>query len=362
MIPLLKPTIRTVRDGEQACYFVSSEQQVFRCRGASVPILVERVLPLVDGQRRLDQIVSELEGVLSEKAVRGVFELLTKHNVVIDLAADEPAGDGASAEHRALHAFLTRHSAEPNRMFNRLRRACVAVRGTGAVLEAAAAALSTLGVGEVRVFGELAALPERATQLGQSSPEAVDAGLAGAALAVAIGASEFDDSDEIASFARRCLTQGLPCLLVRLTHDGEAWIGPLQVPGGPCIECLQVRIRSNLKGWHELELFSKHVRQGLVLPIREPLPRPFIDQVAASTSIEVLKFITGVEATPLTRRCRILDLVTQEVSLHSVLKVPHCRTCSAGSEHAALPWNADEVELDRTLIPNGQHTPEVHFA
>jgi bacteriocin biosynthesis cyclodehydratase domain-containing protein len=351
----LDPLMNVVRDGAEACQLVISERQLFRLQGKTVPLLVDQVLPLLDGTRTVAQLRQALASQLNEKSLDELLRLLVRNRVLHDVTQVQPLSAEEQAAYCGVFRLLSRFSESPEQMLGQLRKARVAVVGTSALLQDVVDALGDCAVGDIDVFGAFGA-PAAALQAPKGSRlhtpawEELESTVARADLALGLQDGDFSAVRELKALNQACLRHGQSWLHLRLTLDAEGWLGPLHGPGGACFECLGLRIKSNLKAGRESAIAQQQTEQGLVAA-RTLEFAPFRRQLASMAAIEVLKHLTQLELTQLFSRCCLVDFLTQETSLHTVLKHPACPACGVSRDGRLYPWDKDEVLLERTLLP-----------
>lgn len=355
MRPCLKPFVRVVREGEHACYFMISERELFRCRGKTVPVLIDQVLPLLDGKNSAEEIGMALANTLPPQGIRDILQLLLNNHVAYNASIPEGMDAGDLEAYPGLLMFFGRFSPYPLAFLHALRRARVVVLGDSPLLLETATSLGACAFGAIDVLspGPVAAIEAPpGTRLRQAGLEHLPESVRGAALVIGLQDGEFHFRASLREINRMCLETGTPSLLVRLTMDAEAWIGPVQVRGNACFECFENRIQSNLKTWKENLLFEEQIAAGVHRPARMELPL-LGRQVAQIAALEAMQFVAGFDPTRLVGRCRVIDLLNQESSLHTVLRYPRCPACSQRRVERLYPWDADTIQLDRMLLPEG---------
>jgi len=351
----LDPLMTIVRDGDDACQIVTSERQLFRIRGKTVPVLIEHVLPLLDGSRRVTDLRIALDGRVKQALLDDLLRLLMHNRVVRDVTDAPPLSEAVRETWRGALQLLSRFSARPEELFGQLRKARVAVVGDSPWVQDLVDALAAWGIGELDVIGR----PPRdvrapaGTQVHTQPWPQLASTVERADLVVGLQDGDFAAIAELKAVNRACLQIGRSWLHVRLTLDAEAWLGPLHAPGGACFECLGLRINSNLKAGREAAVAQRQAEHGQMVTRRLDFG-PFRQQAAAMAAMEAVKHLTWIEISQLFSRCCLVDLVSQDTSLHTVLRHPGCPACGPAAERRLYPWDADEVMLERTLIvPRG---------
>jgi bacteriocin biosynthesis cyclodehydratase domain-containing protein len=308
---------------------------MFRVQGRSVPVLVDHLLPLVDGARSVGAIQEHLADRIAARPLAELLEALVRHGLLRDVSEAPALSDAERAEHREILALLSRFSERPEALLAGLRAARVLVVCDSPWGADVAGALRESAVGTVRWL---------------ESGEALEAEVAAATLVVGLQDGDFTGAALLAALNRACVALGRGLLHARLTLDAEGFLGPLYEPGGACLECLRLRIRNNLQAGREVGLAERRVEQGQ-LAVERLAYAPFRRQLAAMVALEVVKQLTAVEPSALYCRCRIVDLMTHESQLHTVLRHPACGACGQRQEGRVYPWDEDEIRVERMLIP-----------
>jgi len=282
--PLLKPWYRlSVESGRSVLRYAGS---VLEFEGAAAERLLPHLLPLLDGARSVDDVVSEL-GEPVRPAVEHALSLLRAH----DLLTEGPVGSGDEL----LAATLGLSFPEIAR---RLASREIGVVGSGAVAESIARLLHANAVDW-------------------------DQGTSG----FVVAAPTADELDRLAEFNQRALAARTEWMQV-LPFDGRlAAVGPVFVPGETaCHECFLFR------------------RDATISPTRDRthgayLGSPAIDAVLAGLAAHTaLRHIAaGGDAGTLLAVELVPDL---RCTRHFVYRVPRCTACSATVRRAELvPWS-----------------------
>ncbi|MDY7233136.1 TOMM precursor leader peptide-binding protein [Hyalangium rubrum] len=350
--PRLGPSRSVVRDGDATCYIMTSGRELLRCQGTQVSLLVDQLLPLMDGTRTVGEIRAALAGKPEAGSVDTLLDLLWAHHVVVDVGPEQAFSADELRAFGGVVALLSRSFPDPYRPLERLRQARVVVVGHSELSRELVLALAECAIGAIELVTEGAPvslevqLPVRV----QAHPiEALEAVVPGASLVIGVQDGEFSFTRRMRELNRLCLRLGSSLLAVRLTLDAEGWIGPLHTPGTACFECVNLRQESHLKAWKEQLLHCAQVEQGLLVGKRLGFP-PFQRQLANAVAVEVLLQLTGLEPSRLSGRSLLVDVLTQERSLHPVLKHPACPACGHSPAARVFPWGDEEIRLGRMLL------------
>ncbi|WNG31014.1 TOMM precursor leader peptide-binding protein [Cystobacter fuscus] len=353
MRPRLAPTVSVVQDGEDTCYLMMTGKDMLRCRGPLVSTLVTRLLPLLDGTRGVAEIRDTLEGTLEAKQVDEVLRLLLRHHLLMDAEPEQVLSTQERVAFGSLLALLSRSSTQPYRVLERLRRMRLVVVGDSELAREVVESLAECAFGTIDLVsprGAWAALTlELPVRVRHFEPGHLRDVIPGAELVIGVQDGEFNFTRQMRELNRLCLRLGVSWLQVQLTLEAEGWLGPLHTPGTACFECMDMRMKSNLRTWKEQGLHEEQVEQGLLMGRRLGF-RPMQRQLAGALAIEVLLHLSGLEASRLVGRSLVIDALSQESSLHPVLKHPACPACGTPPEARLHPWGEEDIRLERTLM------------
>jgi len=244
--------------------------------------------------------------------VESALRLLTEHRLLVE-GPPGPEHDPAAAA--AGFVAAATGSRTPAAIADALRRARVAVVGSGALAADAARALRAGGIG---VIADVAA----PVDLVVAAPAAAESGV-------------------LVGWNRAALARGVSWLQV-LPFDGRyACVGPLYLPGETCcFECFRRRRRANLDVGDELDLLE-------TIPATYPAA-PFMSALVAAVAVTTALrwLVVGDHGAPSAFYAVELgdDLA---VSRHHVHRVPRCPACSGLADAAApLPWFKEHAPAD----------------
>jgi molybdopterin-synthase adenylyltransferase len=349
--------------------------------------VLARLIPLLNGERAVNDIVSELQG-FSADSVRQTLDYLLEVGALewveeVDIAAL------SSAEVERLRsqiAFLSHFvapvdvplsnswAATPRTALEyqaRIKEAHVVVVGLGRIGSQLVRSLALCGVGKVtgvdsqpvndadvhsdawftsddrgvsrsEATGQLlrTTIPD-VEYVAASEPTGAD-GLQGLLMSSELAVLCPDDFNpsEYEAFNHAALAAKTPWTSARLSGF-EFNIGPTVIPFETCcFKCFDLRQKSNLQDLDEyliVENFLSHHRLNAEVPAFTP--------GANLLALEVLKAITWFMAPATCDHLYSLDLLTMVSRLHPVLKIPRCPACGRGAQprptvHA---WQQAEV-------------------
>lgn len=284
-----------ITDPETALLLHETEPRVLRGR------LYALLLPLLDGQRTVDEITERLSGEASAAEVLyGIFALETRGHLVEHDPSTPPE----------IAAYWHALGVDTRRLTQMLAERPIALRAVGHA--------SALPLQE-----PLAALGVRRAETGDLSVIVTDDYLA----------------DDLDAHNRRALSSQRPWMLVKLV-GAAAWIGPIFHPGKTgCWACLAQRLR----GHRPLDAIVARSRGDSppVLPPRAALPASVV-AAANLAAIEIARWIAGASVR-LEGRLVTLDTMRLELVDHTLVKRPQCPACGD------LPPRAESPQIQRRL-------------
>jgi bacteriocin biosynthesis cyclodehydratase domain-containing protein len=280
-VPQFKPHLHLeILDSERA--FLLSEREHFMLTGR-VQILVA---PMLDGRRRVRDILTALEGQVSSPEVLYTLSVLEKRGFVVD------ANSELSPE--------------------------------------AAAFWQASGVPPAEAARRLATAPVSVLALDELDPAPLVQALMGAGLTVRDGAplQVVLVRDYLApgleALNHQALARREPWLPVKPT-GAAPWVGPVFRPGdGPCWACLAHRLRWN----NPVETFLRE-RTGATRPLATPraeLPASLQAGILLAATALARWVVKGSQG-PLSQKLLALEFPQLQLTEHAVVKRPQCPAC-----------------------------------
>jgi ribosomal protein S12 methylthiotransferase accessory factor len=299
--PLLAPWCRTVDDGNRLLF--EHAGHVVELNGRAVQALLPALLPLLDGEHTVLEIVAAL-GDGAEAPIRKALALLDEHGLVVDGPA--PAGHAAAACYVAANS-----SPSPAEAWTALRSATVAVIGSAPAGAEITHLLASAGVGTTA-----------STLAGGRTVEYAD---------MIVAAPAPDEVGELRDINRHRLRDRTPWLAI-LPADGRfVGIGPLYVPGQTACHACYLMRRAATSGYEED--FALLERQ----PVRAPMPAGASTIAAGVAALICLRWL-GARDPTLPGVLYALELHGRlGLTRHRVLRVPRCPACGAAPPQPS-PW------------------------
>ena len=344
--------------GDEVLYVVSERRRI-KFKGHSFREFHQRVIPLLDGQRTMQQIKAEVMDLFAPEDLEAALSLLAAHKLLED-GPEEIAGSAWSEALRPQLSLFLEVGLKPEQVQQRLKNATVTVLGLGGAGSQVAAGLAASGVGAIRCADPL---PIAASDVYFSPIFSVgDCGTLRAevtarrlsALAPSLEVSthiEALESDEQVSslingsdFVVCCLDAGQSSLIYRLNRaclkSGTRWtscalagteviIGPMVYPfQTACYLCYKMRSVACAGDPEDSFAFEQFLdrRKRDDSGRRENLV--FTAGIAANVlGLEVLKELSGILSTSTRGSIVVVDLLELSVSRHVVLRKPWCPAC-----------------------------------
>jgi ribosomal protein S12 methylthiotransferase accessory factor len=336
----------------------TSESTRVSIRGRRFEEFLQHVVPLLDGTRSLQTVVTESSEHFEPDDLRATIGLLAKQGVVIDAGAPGSEPDEARRLGPQL-AYLHEVSSDPALVRERLTNARVTVFGLGGIGAIAASALAAAGIGSICCVddGEVSAADPYLAQLYDSSDvgvaraEAVRARIEAIdpAVSVEVRVDSISSDDDLlravegSDFVLGCLDPGLiahtdrlnrACLRQRIPWSQasatafEGIVGPTVIPyETACFACYQSRAVACHDDPQDAlrDLEARYADPQDLSAVRENLPFA-VGITGHLLALQAFQLITGLRPRS-AGRVLVVDIHTSGVSEHVVLRKPWCSAC-----------------------------------
>lgn len=304
--PLLKPWYRLSPDEHSVV--LSYGASVLEFEGAAATRLLPRLLPLLDGTRRVDEVVACL-GEPIRPAIEHALAVLHERCLLTERAPQGLADDPRrAAELLAATDPLERSAA---RAAERLAAAGVGLLGEAPVADAVAGLLAASGVGTV-------------SRRPWDEPATAD---------LVLAAPSGAELPRLREWNSRAIAARTPWLQL-LPFDGLiAAVGPLFVPGDTaCHECYLLRRAANLSS---LAHRPGRVEHGLYPTA------PALDAVVAGLAVGLALRWLALDDTLVPGVVLAVEHAPEpSLSRHVLHRVPRCPACSRARGRTSLaPWH-----------------------
>jgi bacteriocin biosynthesis cyclodehydratase domain-containing protein len=336
-----------------------SDTRAIRIEGSFARVLMERVLPLLDGQHSFDEVAAHLPDLPADELCQRL-DALVQAQVLYQTDRARQIGTDDEQILAPLLTMLDNIGIAAPTANNLLRQARIMIVGLEAHGAHLAAILAKCGIGSLVLVdpypcqpGNLSLMPLIGPQaIGVPREQAVQAALhrQGVTTEIVIGGDEALTHGRIATLAAgSCivvgcfdkgfaatnhwinqvgLEQGIPTLYAELrSHMG--WIGPLVVPDETaCYMCYRMRsiaCEENLSAAIAFEEFLKRQQRPAlhergVLPMLPPYS-------ASLLALEILKQVLNLNPLVLTNTIVEFNGLSFQSTAHPVLQKPDCPIC-----------------------------------
>jgi molybdopterin-synthase adenylyltransferase len=343
--------------GDEVLHIVS-ERRTLKLKGYAFREFHERVVPLLDGSRSLEEIQSATADVFRAEDLADCLALLESQGVLVD--APENGLPAAVLERMAPQINLFHDLAPDRQLQPRLSAATVALIGLGGAGPATATALAAAGVGTLRCIDWLPVAP---TDVYYSPALGVDAAGGGRARRVAelveaaapqvrlaVEDAPLESEEDLraaigdADFVVCCLDAGQSNLTIKLNRvclaAGTRWtscalagaeviVGPTVHPGrSACYLCYRMRAVACAGNPDEAFAYERFLdrRRSDDSGTRENLV--FSAGIAGNLlGSEVVNELAGLGEPALIGRILTLRLTDLSIERHTVLRKPGCPAC-----------------------------------
>jgi bacteriocin biosynthesis cyclodehydratase domain-containing protein len=282
-----KRHLRAATVPAEAVYLVS-ERNVTVLSGMSI----ERIAPLLDGTRTVEQLTRELSSGMPADEVGQLLEQLAEAGL-IDFLARSPGQESDEAA----AAYWSAAGLDPDEVASSLAGATVEIISTGGVDTAEAA--------------------EACSASGLSVHEP---GTGAADVSLVLCGDYLDP--ELSAVNAAHLASGRPWLLAKPSGT-ESWVGPVFQPGsGPCWACLAKRLAGNRHGQLVVRRILGQAEGGPPVP---SLPATQTAGIHAAV-LETAKWLAGLRYQG-QQSVYILDTLTMRGRHRRVAHRPQCPSC-----------------------------------
>ena len=369
--PLVRPKLLThyrVRlepseNGAEETLVFTSESRRVAIRGRRFEPFLEHVVPLLDGRRRLDEVVEQSSGIFEPDDLQRTIALLVEHGIVVD--ADLITVSDADAARLAPQMnYLHEVSSDPALVRQRVERASVTVVGLGSIGAVAATALAAANVGHVCCVDDSAvsaADPHLAqlfelTDVGSPRAEVTRNKIRAVNPVVSVVAhtDPLRTDDDVARAVdgadfvlgcldpgrgaitdmlnRACLAQRTPWSLGTATAF-EGIVGPTVIPyETACYRCYQSRTVANQDDPADaLRKLEADYEDGVDMSASRENTAFASGIVGHLLALQAFQFLVGLWPKS-AGRVLVVDFLTSTMSEHVVLRKPWCSACFSRRE------------------------------
>lgn len=348
---MLRPKIKEYLDifpMERDVYQVRGAEFLSVLRAKSIGQLFEHLLPLLNGEYTIEQIVEKLDGIAPPDTIRSIIKKLLVSTILED--ADENSGHGLPAEqaggyrNQIMFFEITSQQKSAAECQKALQESKVSVIGGGELASKVALECAQAGVGTiVDVNLTVTALKGNGQKPTTSEPEDMDAIERLLAtdppslIAIALDRPEPESLERVNQLSQ---DYKIPLIHSRI-YGTEGIVGPLVIPGKTaCLKCHHLRMMRNYDFYDEYVAWEKWIKnEGRQKRSATPSTGSFTSVIAGMTALEIIKQVSGFHEPELYGRFLTVNSLSFEVMPHPVLKIPRCPSCgNARGKVGHTPW------------------------
>ena len=303
--PALAPWCRLVQDDDR--FLAEHGGTLVTFEGRAVRTLLQRLLPLLDGTRTVDDLEAAL-GRAAAPAVARALDLLAANRLLVD-GEHRPSDESPMTAAASFAAAVTRRTTQADAR-RALEDAHVSVLGAGRAAAEIRRQLRRMGIGRV-------------------DAAAMDAGPEGSFV---LAAPRADEQPLLSALNLAALERGVPWMQV-LPFDGRlVVVGPVFVPGrSACRECYALR-RAACSGYDD----DFDAVERTAVRAAEPPPLPTL--AASLASLLALRWLTADDPALPGRFLAVEVGAVLRVRHDLVLRVPRCPRCGTPERSVPSSW------------------------
>ena len=154
---------------------------------------------------------------------------------------------------------------------------------------------------------------------------------------------------EVLALQKNCMRKGCQFLPV-VFCAGQAVLGPIVKPGGPCWLCAQVRLAARMSAEQGTTLWKSFVLDNALTSADTTFFTPIARHVGNAVGFELFKLFAGHLPSELDAGIICQDTETMESYHESLMQYPLCPLCSQGSPERAAQILLEVVEGKRDRV------------
>jgi ribosomal protein S12 methylthiotransferase accessory factor len=361
---------------EESVLFRSNTLAV-KVEGSMATLLSERVLPLLDRPRSLDDLESQLGDVSADSLKQSLDSL-------VDARVLERSTEAVTSQtDRPFAAFVENVGVKPADAVERLRSLRVGIFGLEAHGAHLALELARLGVGACTLAdpfvcreSDALLMPPSAFQPGVPRQQIVAAAISSLAPSMSVTLAGELSRDSVHAIAKdskllvACFDRGYetahhwinraavatntPALFAEIsTH--VATIGPCVLPNqAACYMCYRMRRVACEENYDEAMAYERFLNQANQPSLSSRATAPFlVGQVASLLAGEIVKLVALALPPTLAGRVMEFDALTLESRSHTVLRQPACPVCGGEKKKSRNNPNLIDLKAAEQSGPSG---------
>lgn len=347
--------------------------RVVSMRGKTVTTLLPELLPLLDGQHSVAEIIALLQE-FDPKDIKRTLELMNGKGLLEDAAVEPPPELTQADLYGEQLTFFSHFIHNRFEAQLALQNAHIALIGLGAIGSTVLDALATAGVGHI--IGVDEAEVKRRDCSGNIFYNQDDLGRLRCEVAqkrakrfptthFQCSTHPIRDARDVEGVIQGCglvvvcaedapgplfdwVNQASLALQIPWTSgylDGSVGIvGPSIVPyQTPCYECYRLRMKGNVEHYEEFIAFEDHLKQQVDRSDHSYGGLgPLSGVVGQLTALEAIKILTRFARPALYGKLYEVDFLTLQAEFHEILKLPRCPSCGMPRRTPPIrPWSEE---------------------
>jgi bacteriocin biosynthesis cyclodehydratase domain-containing protein len=343
--------------GDEVLRFISERRRI-TLKGFAFREFHQRVIPLLDGRRSVEEIRSAVSDIFRPQDLDAALDLLAEHRLLEDGPIDATTTDAVAREPQT--NFFHAMGVNGQEAQDRLRMASLTVIGLGSIGAPLALAFAAAGIGALRCVDALPVTPADTylaptfspADVGSSRVSVVARRIQAVAPAtqVAIDERPLDsDADVVdalrgSDFVVCCLDPAQASLVYKVNRAClaerirwvscsatalEVIVGPMVVPGETaCYMCYKMRAVACAEDPEADFAFERWLDRQKRDDSQRRENLTMTAAIAANLlGLEVLKLITGVAPLTTSGRLLVFDAIDLSLTRHVILRKPWCPAC-----------------------------------
>lgn len=320
-----------------------NEENIMMLKGQSVSEIVEKLLPLLNGENTINQICEKIDDVPSD-AVLKVIEMLQDHFVIEDgddatkTSLSENVLEAYSSQIDYLTLFSERILHDGTRvnkykLFENIYNKTCFVIGSGKVANAVIEELASNGIGNIIICSEESNTIKNLDDLKSAFPnvnftiESLDNISSNEKIDMVIFADDIITDSKSKNINELCINNNIPWITVKM-GEIRFEVGPLVVPHETaCYSCYTNRLNGNTAHYEE-EITYNNYKNLESENISMFMSDTMIKVAVGILTWEVIKYLSKIFSCVTTGRVIHFNILNLEMKTHTVLKMPKCKVCS----------------------------------
>lgn len=340
--PMLKRNYKSILMPKGAMQ-LRNEENVLMLKGATVADIIEKMLPLLDGNNTIDDIMQSFTEY-SRDTIVSVIEMLQNHYVIedgdginqIDLSKDIVAAYSDQINYLSLFSErIVDNNIRISKydIFKSIYQKTCFVIGSGKVATAMVRELASNGIGKIILsckedfFSSISAILSQYFKQIKLEKREFDEINENSGIDMVILAEDIITDAQSRKVNKRCIDNNIPWMSLNI-GETRFEVGPLVVPHETaCYSCYMNRLNGNSTHFEEETSFRNY--KNLETNSISIFAYDTMIRVAAGIAAwEIIKYLSKIFSCVTTGRVIHFNILSLEMKSHTILKMPKCKVCS----------------------------------